>query len=77
VLARHAKATRSRELAQEAREVLNFVLYAVDEQGRPRDLPKHPTVGGRQEDAHADVLHNVLDALRTWPQWAEDDSRDP
>jgi hypothetical protein len=73
VLARHAKATRSRELAQEAREVLNFVLYAVDEQGRPRDLPSHAAPGGWQEDAHADVLHNVLDALRTWPEWENAD----
>jgi hypothetical protein len=69
VLARYAKATRSRELAQDAREVLNFVLYAVDEQGRPRDLPSHAAPGGWQEDAHTDVLHNLLDALRTWPEW--------
>jgi hypothetical protein len=77
VLARYARATRAPALAQEAREVLNFVLYAVDEQGRPRDLPSHAPAGGWQEDAHTDVVHNVLDALRTWPEWADDGSRAP
>jgi hypothetical protein len=74
VLARYAQATRSRELAEEAREVLNFVLYAVDEQGRPRDLPSHAVAGGWQEDAHTDVIHNVLEALRAWPEWATRDA---
>jgi hypothetical protein len=74
VLARYAQATRSRELAEEAREVFNFVLYAVDEQGRPRDLPAHAAAGGRQQDAHADVIHNVLEALRAWPEWATRDA---
>lgn len=74
MLARYAQATRSPALAEEAREVLNFVLYAVDEQGRPRDLPSHDAPGGWQEDAHTDVIHNVLEALRAWPEWATRDA---
>jgi len=73
VLARYAKATRSQALADEAHEVLSFVLYAIDERGRPRDLPAHSQPGGWQEDAHTDVIHNILDALRTWPEWADRD----
>jgi hypothetical protein len=69
VLALYAKATGSDELAREAREALNFTLYAIDEQGRPRDLPTHAGLGGWQEDAHTDVLHNYADALRAYPAW--------
>lgn len=71
VLARYAQAMRSQALAAEAREVLNFVLYAIDEQGRPRDLPSQAAPGGRQRDAHTDVIHNVLEALQAWPDWGE------
>jgi hypothetical protein len=74
VLARYANATGSQELAQEAREALSFALYAIDETGRPRDLPSHATPGGWQEDAHTDVVHNIVDALRAWPQWGEQGS---
>ncbi len=71
VLAMYAKATNSVALALEAREALNFTLYSIDEQGRPRDLFKHEAPGGWQEDAHTDVIHNVVDALTAFPQWAE------
>jgi hypothetical protein len=74
VLARYAQAIGSRPLADEAREVLSFVLYAIDAQGRPRDLPAHAEPGGWQEDAHTDVIHNVVDALRAWPEWADRDA---
>jgi hypothetical protein len=71
VLALYAKAVGSSELAAEAREVLNFALYSIDDDGRPRDLFKHPRPGGWQEDAHTDVIHNYVDALRAFPSWAE------
>lgn len=70
VLALYAKATDSRPLAEEAREALNFTLYAIDEQGRPRDLVKNAAPGGWQEDAHTDVIHNFVDAIRAFPDWA-------
>jgi DNA-binding MurR/RpiR family transcriptional regulator len=56
-------------LAAEARTALNFTLYSIDDQGRPRDLAKHAAPGGWQEDAHTDVIHNYVDALRAFPAW--------
>jgi hypothetical protein len=72
VLALYAKATFSDELAREARRALDFTLSAVDADGRPRDLPKHTTPGGWQEDAHTDVIHNFVDALRAYPEWGDE-----
>jgi hypothetical protein len=69
VLALYAKATGSETLAREARQALDFTLYSIDELGRPRDLFKNPVPGGWQEDAHTDVIHNYVDALRAFPQW--------
>jgi hypothetical protein len=69
VLALDAKATGSESLAREARQALNFALYAIDDRGRPRDLPTHGELGGWQEDAHTDVIHNYADALRAFPEW--------
>jgi hypothetical protein len=71
VLALYAKATDSTSLAEEARQALNFTLYSIDELGRPRDLSKNPQPGGWQEDAHTDVIHNYVDALRAFPDWGE------
>jgi hypothetical protein len=69
VLALYAKAIESSDYAVEARQALDFTLYSIDEQGRPRDLHKNPVPGGWQEDAHTDVIHNYVDALRTFPDW--------
>ena len=69
VLALYAKAIHSEALAAEARQALNFTLYSIDDQGRPRDLFKSPQLGGWQEDAHTDVIHNYVDALRAFPEW--------
>jgi hypothetical protein len=71
VAAMFAKAVGSKALAGEARQALNFTLYAIDEQGRPRDLCKSAAPGGWQEDSHTDVIHNYVDALRAYPGWAE------
>jgi hypothetical protein len=69
VLALRARAIGSEELALAARQALNFTLYCIDERGRPRDLCKNPAPGGWQEDAHTDVIHNYMDALRAFPEW--------
>jgi hypothetical protein len=69
VLALYAKATASSSLATEARQALDFTLYSIDERGRPRDLFNNPELGGWQEDAHTDVVHNYVDALRAFPEW--------
>lgn len=71
VLALYAKATGSTDLASEARAALNFTEYSIDEQGRPRDLARHTETGGWQEDAHTDVIHNFVDAIGAFPEWAE------
>jgi hypothetical protein len=71
VLALYAKATGSIELAGEARQALNFTLYSIDRQGRPRDLPQSGQPGGWQEDAHTDVIHNYVDAMQAFPEWGE------
>ena len=73
VLALYAKAVESPSLASEARQALNFTLYSIDEQGRPRDLPQSGQPGGWQEDAHTDVIHNYVDALRAFPHWGSSD----
>jgi hypothetical protein len=31
----------------------------------------NPAPGGWQEDAHMDVIHNYVDALRAFPHWDE------
>lgn len=69
VLALYAQALGSAALAGEARRVLDFTLYSIDEQGRPRDLFTNAAPGGWQEDAHTDVVHNFADALRAYPDW--------
>jgi len=71
VLALHAKASGSLPLAEEARRALDFTLYSIDEMGRPRDLHTRAAPGGWQEDAHTDVIHNYVDALRAFPEWGE------
>jgi hypothetical protein len=71
VLAMYARATGSSGAAAEARQALNFTLYSIDRQGRPRDLPQSGAPGGWQEDAHTDVIHNYVDALRAFPEWGD------
>jgi hypothetical protein len=71
VVAMFARAVGSEAMAGEARQALNFTLYAIDEQGRPRDLCKNAAPGGWQEDSHTDVIHNYVDALRAYPGWGE------
>lgn len=71
VLALYAEAIGSAPLADEARFALNFTLYSIDVRGRPRDLGTSAHVGGWQEDAHTDVIHNYVDALRAFPVWGE------
>jgi hypothetical protein len=69
VLASYAKAVHSASLAAEARQALNFAEYSIDTLGRPRALFKSDTLGGWQEDAHTDVIHNFVDALQAYPEW--------
>jgi hypothetical protein len=71
VLALYAEAAGHGQFAAEARAALNFTLYSIDERGRPRDVFSNPAPGGWQEDAHTDVIHNYVDAMRAFPAWAD------
>lgn len=70
VLAMYAKATDDAQLATEVQQALTFSEYSIDDQGRPRDLFKNP-LGGWQEDAHTDVIHNFVDAIEAYRDWAK------
>ncbi len=70
VLAMYSKATGSNEFKGIARQALNYCLYAVNDDGCPSEQASGPGRGGWQEDAHTDKLHNVLDAIAAFPEWA-------
>ncbi len=71
VLAMYAKATGTNEFKNLARGALNFAIYATDEDGCPGEQASYPCRGGWQEDAHTDKIHNFLDAINAFPEWAE------
>jgi len=71
VLAMYSAATGSQEYKGLAYQALNYCLYAIDNNGCPRDSALRPGRGGWQEDAHTDKIHNFMDALRAFPQWAK------
>lgn len=71
VLAMYAHATGSPEYRHLAREALTFCLYAVADNGCPRDSLHNSEDGGWQEDAHTDKVHNIVDALNTFPAWGK------
>jgi hypothetical protein len=71
VLAMYSKATNSVEYRNLARQTLTFCLYAVADDGCPRDSLHNPEDGGWQEDAHTDKVHNIVDALNAFPEWGK------
>jgi hypothetical protein len=71
VLALYAQATGCGTSARQARAALDFSLYCIDAQGRPRDLHLSAAPGGWQQDAHTDVVHNYMDALDAFPEWGD------
>ena len=71
VLAMYCKATGSNEYKAVARQALNYCLYAVNDDGCPGDQATRRGRGGWQEDAHTDKLHNILDAITAFPEWAK------
>jgi hypothetical protein len=70
VLAMYSAATGSPEYRRIAQQALTFSLYAVDEDGSPRDSVIGKGRGGWQEDAHTDKVHNIIDAMSAFPEWA-------
>ena len=71
VLAMYTKATGSNEYKAVARQTLNYCLYAVNDDGCPGERANKRGRGGWQEDAHTDKLHNILDAMTAFPEWAK------
>jgi hypothetical protein len=70
VLAMYTKATGSKEFKGLAYQALNYCLYAINDDGCPGQRATGPGRGGWQEDAHTDKLHNILDAMAAFPEWA-------
>lgn len=71
VLAMYSAATGAQEYMGLAHQALTLCLYAIDDDGCPHDSVLHSARGGWQEDAHTDVIHNYVDALAAFPQWAK------
>ena len=70
VLAMYSAATGSIEYKALARQALNYSLYAINDDGCPSDGAWRAGRGGWQEDAHTDRIHNFVDALTAFPEWA-------
>ncbi len=71
VLAMYSAATGSTEYKALAWQALNYSLYAINDDGCPRDGAWHAGRGGWQEDAHTDRIHNYMDAIAAFPEWAK------
>ena len=72
VLAVYSKATGSSEFKSAAWQVMNYALYSIDDDGCPSEAVwKGRRRGGWQEDAHTDKLHNFVDAMNSFPEWAK------
>lgn len=70
VLAMYSAATGDSEYKALANQALNFVLYAINDDGCPRESALRPGRGGWQEDSHTDKIHNFVDAMTAFPEWA-------
>ncbi len=71
VLTMYTAATGSTEYKSIARQALNFVTYALNNDGCPCEQASYPCRGGWQEDAHTDKIHNFIDAMRAMPEWGK------
>jgi hypothetical protein len=71
ILAMYSAATGSGEYKGLAYQNLNYVLYAINDDGCPRENALRPGRGGWQEDAHTDKIHNFMDAIAAFPEWAK------
>lgn len=71
-LAMFARATGSDEFKGLAWQAMNYALYSIDSDGCPSEAVwKGKRRGGWQEDAHTDKLHNFVDAMTAFPEWAK------
>ena len=63
VLMMYTVATGSDEYKSLGTQALNFVTYALNDDGCPCEQAGYACRGGWQEDAHTDKIHNFIDAL--------------
>ncbi len=63
VLIMYTAATGSDEYKSLGIQALNFVTYALNDDGCPCEQAGYACRGGWQEDAHTDKIHNFIDAL--------------
>ena len=70
-MAAYARLTRSLVHRARARQAFDLLVQIIGEDGLPNDLVLQDDRGGWQEDAHTDKVHNFLDALAAFPEWAE------
>ena len=71
VLAKYSAETGSEEFKGLAYQALNFAMYAINDDGCPRENSLEAGRGGWQEDAHTDKIHNFMDAITAFPEWAK------
>ncbi len=71
VLAMYSAATGSDEYKGIAYQALNYCLYAIFEDGSVSESTIHFQKGVWQEDCHTDKIHNYIDAINAFPEWAE------
>jgi hypothetical protein len=67
----YSKATGGTEYKLLAKQALTFCLYAVADTGSRRDSLHNSEDGGWQEDAHTDKVHNIVDAIKAFPEWGK------
>ena len=71
VLAMYSAASSDPQYKALARQALDYCLYAIDDDGCPGQIALYRKRGGWQEDAHTDVVHNYMDAIAAFPEWAD------
>ena len=64
VLTMYTAATGSDEYKSLGSQALNFVTYALNDDGCPCEQAGYACRGGWQEDAHTDKIHNFIDAFK-------------
>ncbi|MFN7994132.1 MAG: hypothetical protein U0Q18_11045 [Bryobacteraceae bacterium] len=71
VLAMYSAAVGNDEYKALGYAALNFAMYAINDDGCPRESATRPGRGGWQEDAHTDKVHNFVDAMTAFPEWGK------
>ncbi len=70
ILAQYSAATGDPEYKSMAWQILTLGVYTIGDDGAPRASVLNTYVGGWQEDAHTDKIHNYVDAMEAYPAWA-------